>query len=56
MHKFGRTYITMGSSQVDDLVSWVYEMNEWYSVEGQDVFIPGIRQRGQPIDSEAKRQ
>lgn len=56
VHKFGRTYIKMDSSQVDDLVSWVYEMNERYSVEGQDVFIPGIRQRGQPIDSEAKRQ
>ena len=28
----------MDTWQVDDLVSWVYEMNENYSVEGQDVF------------------
>ena len=39
MHKFGRTYIKMDSSQVDDLVSWVYEMNEpYYGVEGESIF------------------
>ena len=39
VHKFGRTYIKMDSSQVDDLVSWVYEMNElYYGVEGESIF------------------
>ena len=31
-------------------------MNEQYGVEGQDVFVPGMRQRGEPIDSETERQ
>ena len=52
MLKFGRTYIKMDASQVDALVSWVCEMNERYGVEGQDLFVPGQRQRGQLIDSE----
>ena len=42
MLKFGRTYIKMDALQVDALVSWVCEMN----MEGQDVFVPGLRQKG----------
>ena len=36
--KFGKTYIRMDTSQADALVSWVYEMKENYSVEGQGIF------------------
>ena len=36
------------------LVSWVCEMNERYGVEGEGIFVPGMRQRGQLIDSELK--
>ena len=32
----------MDALQVDALVSWVCEMN----MEGQDVFVPGLRQKG----------
>ena len=52
--KFGRTYIKMDASQVDALVSWVCETNEHYGVEGEGIFVPGMRQRGQLIDSELK--
>jgi hypothetical protein len=39
VHKFGKTYIKMDSSQLDALVSWMYEMNEqYYGVEGEGVF------------------
>ena len=36
------------------LVSWVCKMNEQYDAEGQDDFVLGMWQRGQPIDSELK--
>lgn len=40
--KYGKDYLEMHQSKIDDLISWVYETRKHYSTGGEITFSPGV--------------
>ncbi len=40
--KFGRKYLELSSSEIDILISWVYETRRQLEAKGKDIFITAL--------------
>ncbi len=43
VYKFGKCYLELHMSRVDEFISWIIQMRQRYNVEGEDIFLPGVQ-------------